>query len=113
MFHVDFYVEDKRLGQALLALVGIAYGQPSAVPVVNAAKKNGKMVAASNGHSTLERFAEILPKKGTSINAHDVGEMMKPLGLATTSRGYMLKKAVKSGMLKKHGKGSHMTYVVL
>ena len=114
MFKVDFFVDDKRLGAALLALVGLAHGQPSVVPVVNIVKQGRNGVAAKSDGSTVERFAEALkPMKGKTIIARDVGSMMRPLGLAHASRGYVLKQAVDAGLMKKSGKGSGTKYTVL
>ena len=113
MFKVDFFVDDKRLGAALLALVGIAHGQPGVVPVVNAKLNGHKVVAVSDG-SSLERFAAALkPMKGKSIVAGDIRPMMKSLGLQPSSRGYLTKQAVKAGLLKKSGSGSSSKYLVL
>ena len=39
MFKVEFFVDDKRLGNALRALAGLAHGAPTAIPVVNAEPK--------------------------------------------------------------------------
>lgn len=113
MFRVEFFVDDKRLGAALLALVGIAHGQPGVTPVVNAKTNGHKVVAISDG-STVEKFAVILKQhKGKTLVARDIGAMMKPLGLSLSSRGYALKQAVSAGLIKKSGKGSGMKYLVI
>lgn len=113
MFKVDFYVDDKRLGAALLALIGIAHGQPGVTPVANATVNGGKVVAKVNG-SSLDQFAEQLKKlKGQPFRARDVDALMKTIGLAPTSRTYMLQRAVEEKLVKKHGVGSAMTYTVI
>jgi hypothetical protein len=112
MFRVEFFVDDKRLGAALLALVGIAHGQPGVTPVVNA-KTNGHAVVAVSAGSSLERFAELLkPHKGETIIARDVAAMMKKLGMSLSSRSYVLKRAVEAKLLKKTGIGSGTKYQV-
>jgi hypothetical protein len=113
VFRVEFYVDDKRLGNALLALVGLAHGQPSVTPVVNAVKKGNGLDAVVKSGSSVERFAELLKShKGEVLIARDVGKLMKPMGMSLSSKGYMLKQAVKTGLLKKSGKGSGMKYTV-
>jgi len=113
MFKVDFYVDDKKLGAALLALVGIAHGQPGVVPVVNA-KLNGHGVVAASDGSSLERFAAALkPMKGKTIVAGDIRPILKTLGMQPSSRGYLTNQAVKAHLLKKSGSGSSSKYLVL
>jgi hypothetical protein len=116
MFSVQFFVDDKRLGSALIALVGIASAQPSVTHVVNAVKaKGGKVEAIVKGGSSLDRFAEHLKAfKGKTITARADGRpMMKSIGLAVGSNTYMFTRAVKAGLLKQHGKGSGTTYTVV
>ena len=113
MFRVEFFVDDKRLGPALLALVGLAHGQPGVTPVVNAVKKGNGLASKSDGGS-VERFAEVIkPLKGKTITASDVRPMMKSLGMAPSSRGYLMKLSQKAGVLKKSGTGSASKYLVL
>ena len=105
MFRVSFFVDDRKLGPALHALVGIAHGQPEVAPVVNA-KLNGHTVVAKSHGSTMNRFAEELQAlKGTVIKASNVRELMKPLGLTDKSYSYVLKKALEAKLLKRSGKG--------
>ena len=105
MFKVEFFVDDKRLGAALLALVGIAHGQPGVVPVVNAVKKANGLAPVATG-STMDRFAAALQEhKGRNISANDVRAMMKPLGLTEKSYSYILKRAMETKLVKKTGKG--------
>jgi hypothetical protein len=114
MFRVEFFVDDKRLGAALLALVGIAHGQPGVVPVVNAAKKGNGIDAVVKSGSSVERFATALkPMKGKTIVAGDIRPIMKTLGMQPSSRGYLTKQAVKAHLLKKSGSGSSSKYLVL
>ena len=105
MFRIEFFVEDKRLASALLALVGIAHGQPSILPVINAKKKGNGLAPAVEGN-TLERFvAALQPLKGSTIKASDVRAMMPSLGLSDKSYSYLLKKVVDNKLIKKTGKG--------
>lgn len=113
MFRVEFYVDDRKLGTALLALVGIAHGQPGVMPVSNIQKKGNGVAPISNG-KTLERFAAQLKKrKATEITGIQAGEICKAIGLAESSKNYVLKQAQNAGMMKKVGKGSHVTYRVI
>ena len=114
MFQVSFYVDDKRLGSALLALVGIAHGQPAVTPVVNAVKNGNGLDAVVASGGSVERFAKALkPLKGKTIVAGDIRPMLKALGMQPSSRGYLTKQAVKAHLLKKSGTGSSSKYLVL
>jgi len=115
MFRIDFFVDDRKLPAALLALVGIAHGAPNVVPVVNVRKKGNGLAAKTEG-SSMDRFAaELKSLKGKSLAAADVQQMMKPLGLSHKSYSYMLKNAITAKLLKKTGKGAGTAtrYVVL
>ena len=114
MFKVEFFVDDKRLGQALLALVGIANSQPSVVPVVNVAKKANGTLAPKVSGGSMERFVAVLKKhKGKSLKAAEFKAMMKPMGLSASSANYMTGRAVEAGLLKKTGKSNQTAYLVL
>jgi hypothetical protein len=105
VFKVEFFVDDKRLGHALLALVGIAHGQPSVLPVVNVKKKGNGLAPQTPGNS-MDRFAVALKDfEGRTFNAGDVRALMKSLGLAEKSYSYMLQRALAAKLVKKTGKG--------
>jgi len=115
MFRIAFFVDEKRLGRALFALVGLAHGSPEVVPVVNVEKKkgNGLTPKIASG-SSVERFGEALkPHRGKTVKMGDFAPLMKGLGLSEASRGYLVSQAVKAHLLKRHGKGTATTYTVL
>jgi hypothetical protein len=108
MFRVSFNVDDRKLAEALRALAGVASSAPEAQPIAN-----GKFEPITGGNgSTVERFASFLKGK-EAVQAADVASWCKASGLASSSRGYVLKLAQRAGLLKKQGKGSHMTYKVV
>lgn len=116
VFKIEFFVDRKKLPDALESLVGIAHGLPSVVPVVNVKKKtNGALVAQAQGSGT-ERFLEALKAhKGQTVNASDLKAMMQPIGLAPKSYSYVLSAALKGKVMKRTGtgKGTATRYVVL
>lgn len=115
MFQVLFYVDDKRLGSALLALVGLAHGQPAVTPVVNVKKKGNGLAPVAHG-STMERFAAALQEqKGKALSAADIRAMTKPLGLSPKSYSYLLKNALVAKLVKKtgNGQGTSTRYAVI
>jgi hypothetical protein len=103
MFRVVFNVDDRKLAEALRALAGIAQAAPEVHPLVN----GGAPVPGS----ALERFVPWLKGK-KAVTASEVAVWCKSNGMATSSRGYMLKKAKLAGLLKHVGKGSGSKYVV-
>jgi hypothetical protein len=106
MFRVSFNVDDRKLAEALRALAGVASSAPEAQPIAN-----GKFEAHGGG-STMERFAPFLKGKAT-VSAADVTNWCKANGLASSSKGYVLKLAVRSGLLKKVGSGTKTGYKVV
>jgi hypothetical protein len=114
MFRIEFFVDERRLGKALIALLGLAHGLPSVTPVVNAEKKGNGLVAKVKGGSSLDRFAaEIKQFKGKTVVTRDLAPIMTAIGLAPKSAGYIVAEAVKAHLLKRHGKGSSTSYTVL
>jgi hypothetical protein len=116
MFRIEFFVDDKKLPAALLALVGIAHSQPSVTPVVNVKKKSNGQLAAKSGGNTMERFTEALQAhKGETLKGVDFRAMMKPLGVSDKSYSYFLAKAVKAKLVKRTGtgRGTNTQYAVL
>jgi hypothetical protein len=113
MFKIEVFVDDKKLAEALRALAGLALGQPSVVPVVNAEHSGGKIKAATNG-SLLDMFHQHLTKTKTqSFRAADVKAFLKSVGKSEGSSNYLSQQAAKAGFAKKSGKGSAMSYTVV
>ena len=101
MFRIAFFVDDKKLPAALLALVGIAHGSPEVQPVINVKKAaNGKLQAESGG-STSERFAAWLKARGMQeIDATDFKAFLAEAGVSARSITYLAKVAVRDGVIK-------------
>lgn len=111
MFRVEFFVDDKKLGQALIALVGLAYGQPSVVPVVNTVVKNGHIKAESNDTKMLDLFAMHLKKiKKDSLQVDDIKEFLTSIGRSPISSGYLIKQAIHAKIIKRVGKSSNVRF---
>jgi hypothetical protein len=93
---VEFFCDDKRVGEALRLLVGIAHGAPSVQPVTNAkVKGNGKdkkLVAATPNGSAAELFARYLAEtKAETITAALARQVMQQTGFAPNSYSYVFK----------------------
>jgi hypothetical protein len=109
MFRVTFFCDDKRLGQCLHGLAGLAQGTPEVVPVANAvASTNGSGPRAMTDTGKLiDMFAHWLKKtKRTELRAQDARDFMQSVGMSPTSYSYLLSKARDHGLLKKTGSGS-------
>jgi hypothetical protein len=116
---VEFFVEDRKLGTALRALVGVAHGAPTVTPVINAeAKPNGHIEARGEG-TTEELLAIWLSangyKKGAQVVARNIKEFNREHGKSEKSATYVLKKACEAGLMRRMRgtAGSTTTYVVL
>lgn len=114
MFRVSFFVDDKKLANALRGLAGIAMAPgPVAEPVINAEAKGGKIVAVTNG-SKLELLADYLTKHkiGTFTPKEAMESIVPGIGMAKSSTSYMLKRAVEARVVKRSGKGNKAIYTV-
>jgi hypothetical protein len=112
MFRVSFYCEDKRLGDALRVLTGLAKGTPEAVPVVNVEEDGGKLKAKSNG-KLVTMFIEYLHKtKVQEFKAPFVRDWLKENGFSMLSYNYVLKHVVAHGLIKRAGAGNNSGYLV-
>src|SRR5262245_22761096 len=81
MFKIEALVEDKRVGDALRALAGIARGVPVATPMVNAEpQKNGSMKAKTNGTMLAMLEQHLLENKATEYRAADFRAFLKSIG---------------------------------
>jgi hypothetical protein len=84
------------------------------MPVTNAQKKGGKVVAKSEGNSS-ERFLDHLKAhKITTFNLAQAREAAKAIGASPRSAGYLIKQLRKVKLLRHNGKtaqGSAYTVV--
>jgi|SRR6516164_4732151 hypothetical protein len=103
---VLFYCDDRKVGQILRLLAGVALQTPEVTPVVNAKPKNGKLEQSSNGNM-LDMFAIFLKKKKLTEITPEIGrEFCTSIGRSADSYGYLFKHARNAGLLRKLGKGS-------
>ena len=112
MFRVEFFVEDKRLADALRSLAGKTRGQPAVQPVVNVEPAAGKLKA--NGSGTLvDMLGEFVHKNGVAeLQPKKVKEWLEKHGFSADSASYVLRGAVNQGWLKKTGQGNATVYHV-
>lgn len=104
MFRITIYVENKRLADALMGLVGIAVGTPEVTPVINAVAKRGKVQAIrSDGAPLWQRIGDhLLQNNVESINSTDVKDLLKRFGGSPNSFSYLLALLRKNGFIGKH-----------
>ena len=113
MFRIEVFVDDKKLGNALHALVGLTLGDPKVQPVANAVVKNGKVGAASVDLAGLfAKFAKERKLGSSQFSANVLREFCKYAGMSETSYGYAGKQLLKAGAIKKHGAGTKSAYTV-
>jgi hypothetical protein len=113
MFRINFFVDDKNLGEAFKRLAGIAKNLEHAyVPNVEN-KPNGK-VGVSSPDSMMLIMKELRHRKVTEFNADVVRSVISDLGFKPEAYGYFLTRAHKAGLInKKKGLGNqNMTYTV-
>lgn len=111
MFKIEFYVDDKNLGEAFKRLAGIARN-PTHTYVPNLeSRPNGKMHMAA-GDSQEMFLKEMAKRKLTQVNAGVAREIMTAMGFSPTSYSYMLQGLLKSGAMKKTGTPQKLVYVL-
>jgi hypothetical protein len=118
MFHrVTFFVDDRKVGTALRALVGIALDQPKVEPVTNVEEvpngKAKKLVAQSDGSAVGQFIEHVRRKHLTVVDAPVCRAFLASVGLSASSASYVLRQATKMGALKKVGQGTATKYPVV
>ncbi len=114
MFRIEFFVDEKKLGPALIALMGIAHGQPLIQPVANVLKTANGVKAATGGKG-VQRIAFGLEKvaKGTVMDGAQFRDVMKSVGMSPNSSSYCIRQAIDAGLIQKSGKTGNARYTVL
>jgi hypothetical protein len=110
-FKVEFFIDDKQLGEAFKRLTGLAknvsYNHVANLEKTSDIQANGQ--ANLTATESLELFVKELRKIGKDhVRAPDAREAMKALGYAPTSYSYFLKRALKQGLMKRQG-GTNQT----
>lgn len=107
MFRVEFFCDDRKVGDALRNLLGIAVGVPVATPVINAEQKGGKVQSQSNG-KLIEMFAHhISSSKADSVTSKEIQAWLSKIGMSPMSSSYVIKHSVSRGVLKKIAIGNY------
>lgn len=102
MFRVEFFCDDKRLGDALRALTGLAIGNPAVQPVTNAKVSRGGALRQVTEGRLVDLFAAHLAKtKPKEFTARDVQTFLSNQGTAPGSFGYVLKQAIAAKLIRK------------
>jgi hypothetical protein len=111
VFRIEFYVDDKNLGEAFKRLAGIARNlQHAYVPNLEP-KANGKL-RVSSADSQQMFIKEMHKRKLTQVNADAAREICVTMGFSPTSYSYMLQSLTKVGVLKKSGTPQRYVYTL-
>ena len=112
MFRIEFYVDDKNLGEAFKRLAGIARNvQHVYIPNLES-KANGRVHIKAK--DTLEALAKEIHKRSLKeVTGPQMKEIVAKLGMNPTSYSHYVQGLVAAGFLKK-GKieGNAMNYIV-
>lgn len=108
MFRVTFFCDDKRVGDCLRALAGLAQGTPEVVPVVNAVKgANGELKPKIRDGNVHDLFVDwIKQHRKTEVVSTDVKEFLREVGASPLSHSYVLTVARERGVVRKTGSKS-------
>lgn len=117
MFRIEFFCEDKRVGDALRHLLGIAIGHPTTTPVINA-EVNGKgehkkIRAQSDGSMSSMLMAYINKSHKETITPKETGVFLTEHGFSKASAHYCLRQCTDARFLRKTGKGNSTIYYVV
>jgi hypothetical protein len=104
LFRVIIFVDDRKLPKLLHQLPGLAMGQPEVVPVSNAQKRGGKIVAKSSGNSSEMFMDHLKQHKITNFTPSQAKEVLKAIGLQPGSISYMLKYLRAAKLIRHNGK---------
>ena len=108
MFRIEAFCDDKNLPRVLHALMGLVHGQPAIQPVANGMGIKSPPAGVLTG--VFVKYAKA--NKMVKFAARDLADFVKQMGLAPASRGYMLKRLMADGIIKKSGKGANTVYTV-
>ena len=121
MFKIEFFVDDKNLGEAFKRLAGIARNlQHVYVPNVEpdttrSSRSNGKIrLSAEDSLGMLVK--EMTKRKLTYLTAANAREVVAAIGMSPTSYSHVLNNAVRKGVMTKRpvkpgqGKTGAMVY---
>jgi hypothetical protein len=103
MFRVEAFVEDKKLGEVLMALAGLCRGQPSVTPAINidATPGKGPVKAAGSGNIIQMLGSHLRHVHKVRISAKEIGMWLKSVGRSPMSASYVARGAVEAKILKR------------
>jgi hypothetical protein len=109
----DVYVEDKKVGDALRALLGIVIGVPKAIPIINAELQHGQVKQQTNGKLVTMFLHHLHQNKIDSLRPADIREWLKKQGMSPSSSAYVVKLAIRAGAIRRTGMSSQTAYHVV
>lgn len=112
MFRIELFCDDKKVGDILRFLTGIAIGTPIVQPIINADVKNGKVVAQTSGDLVDMFLYWLRQNKLTEFTAKHAQEFVVSIGKPIESYAYLVQKGKDIGAWKKLGKGTVSKYWV-
>lgn len=101
MFRVECFCDDVKLHKVLRNLVGLAIGIPTAQPVDNAAKKNGRVVARGNGNISDMLLADLHSARANEIVPKQLKQWLEKHGKSPNSYCYVLRNLIEQGHVRK------------
>jgi hypothetical protein len=102
MFKIEFFVDDKNLGEAFKRLAGIARNL-SHVYVPNVEPRANSKMRLSAEDSSEMLVKEMAKRKLTELQANTAREIVVAMGMSPTSYSHVLNTAVRKGfMTKRH-----------
>jgi hypothetical protein len=108
---VEFFCLDKKVGEVLRLLAGVALDVPKVTPVVNA--KKGRNGLEQEHGSTMEAFVKYIKRnKLKEVTAAQGRELMRELGMRERNYSNLFRHALESGILRRRGSGMKTRWIV-
>jgi hypothetical protein len=107
MSRVVFYCDDRKVGQVLRILAGVALQTPEVTPVVNAQQKNGKLEQRTSGKASVMLAAHLRKHKKKTFGSEDIREFLVSIGRSEKSRGTVLQHMFDEKLAKRVGQGTY------
>jgi hypothetical protein len=110
---IVFFCPDKKVGEVLRILAGIALQTPEVTPVTNAKVKRNGLVEDVRGGEAIDLFRKwIQERKLSEVNAPLGKEFCRTIGRAEGGYNNLFLAARKHGLLRKTGKGMKTVWKV-
>jgi hypothetical protein len=105
---VEFFCDDRRVGEALRSLVNIAIGAPSVQPVTNAKRKGNGLAAVSSGNLLAQFEQHLADTKPKEVTTQSLGDFCVSVGKSASSRNYLAKQAIDAKLIKRDPKSPNL-----